>query len=163
MKNLFKSMRNGLAGLLTLSLLGAPQMLSAREGWKQDSGASRYDNRSASHDDNRGASNYDNRGAQYYDSRGAQSYNNRGVPSYYANDNRYGYGQRYDGYRDLGYDRYREHRSAGESAAIIGGSAGAGALFGAIAGGGKGAAIGALIGGIGGLIVDSATRDQHRH
>jgi hypothetical protein len=127
MKNPLKSMRNGLVGLLALSLLGAPQMLSAREGWKPD--------------------RHDNRGAQQY----------------YVNNNRYGYVDRRDVYRDRNDDRYRDHRSAGESAAIIGGSAGAGAIFGAIAGGGKGAAIGALIGGIGGLIVDSATRDQHHH
>jgi hypothetical protein len=44
-----------------------------------------------------------------------------------------------------------------KSAAIIGGSAAAGAAIGALAGGGKGAAIGALAGGAGGLIYDRKT------
>ena len=48
-------------------------------------------------------------------------------------------------------------RSKKKSAAIIGGSAGAGAAIGAIAGGGKGAAIGAIAGGVGGLIYDRKT------
>jgi hypothetical protein len=48
-------------------------------------------------------------------------------------------------------------RSKKKSAAIVGGSAGAGAAIGAIAGGGKGAAIGAIAGGVGGLIYDRKT------
>lgn len=48
-------------------------------------------------------------------------------------------------------------RSKKKSAAIIGGSAGAGAAIGALAGGGKGAAIGAISGGAAGLIYDRAT------
>ena len=48
-------------------------------------------------------------------------------------------------------------RSKKKSAAIIGGSAGAGAAIGALAGGGKGAAIGAIAGGVGGLIYDRKT------
>jgi hypothetical protein len=47
-----------------------------------------------------------------------------------------------------------------KEALIIGGSAGAGTVIGAVAGGKKGAAIGAAAGGIGGLIYDMATRDQ---
>jgi hypothetical protein len=43
------------------------------------------------------------------------------------------------------------------SAAIVAGSAGAGAAIGALAGGGKGAAIGAIAGGAGGFIYDRAT------
>ncbi len=43
------------------------------------------------------------------------------------------------------------------SAAIVAGSAGAGAAIGALAGHGKGAAIGALAGGAGGLVYDRAT------
>ena len=46
-----------------------------------------------------------------------------------------------------------------KEALIIGGSAGAGTVIGAVAGGKKGAAIGAAAGGIGGLIYDMATRD----
>ena len=48
-------------------------------------------------------------------------------------------------------------RSKKKSAAIVGGSAGAGAAIGALAGGGKGAAIGAIAGGVGGLIYDRKT------
>jgi hypothetical protein len=53
-------------------------------------------------------------------------------------------------------------RSWEKEALIIGGSAGAGTLIGAAAGGKKGAAVGATAGGIGGLIYDMATRDKHR-
>ena len=53
-------------------------------------------------------------------------------------------------------------RSWEKDALIVGGSAGGGALIGAVAGGGKGAAIGATAGGIGGLIYDLATRDKDK-
>jgi hypothetical protein len=53
-------------------------------------------------------------------------------------------------------------RSWERDALIVGGSAGGGALIGAVAGGGKGAAIGATAGGIGGLIYDLATRDKDK-
>lgn len=48
-------------------------------------------------------------------------------------------------------------RSLGKSAAIVAGSAGAGAAIGAVAGGGKGAAIGALSGGTAGFVYDRIT------
>lgn len=51
-------------------------------------------------------------------------------------------------------------RSWEKDALIVGGSAGAGSLVGAIASGKKGAAIGATAGGIGGLIYDLAARDK---
>ena len=51
-------------------------------------------------------------------------------------------------------------RSFGHSAAIVGGSAGAGAAVGALAGGGKGAGIGALAGGGAGLIYDRLTHKR---
>jgi hypothetical protein len=51
-------------------------------------------------------------------------------------------------------------RSTAQSAAIIGGSAAAGAAIGGLAGGGKGAAIGAITGGAGGLIYDRMTRNK---
>lgn len=53
-------------------------------------------------------------------------------------------------------------RSKKKSAAIIGGSAAAGAAIGAIAGGGKGAAIGAIAGGAGGLVYDRATAKKKK-
>jgi len=93
------------------------------------------------------------------DYRGYQTYYDRGhaynAPSYYRD-----YGNRNGYYDDHGY---YHRRSAGKSAAIIGGSAAAGAVIGAMAGGGKGAAIGAAIGGIGGLIFDKSTKHKGRH
>ena len=96
-------------------------------------------------------------------------------PSYNQNtyyDGRYGrtapYGQEW---HDRGYygDRYRDDRyyydrnhHDGRSAAIIGGSAAAGAVLGAAAGQGKGAAIGAIVGGVAGVIADQAVR-HHDH
>ena len=53
-------------------------------------------------------------------------------------------------------------RSWEKDALIIGGSAGAGTLIGAVAGGGKGAAVGATAGGIGGLIYDLVSRDKDK-
>ena len=74
----------------------------------------------------------------------------------------------YDARRRYHADRYEERRprvvtrerSFGHSAAIVGGSAGAGAAIGAIAGGGKGAGIGALAGGAGGFIYDRLTHKK---
>jgi hypothetical protein len=51
-------------------------------------------------------------------------------------------------------------RSLQKSALIVGGSAGAGAAIGAVAGGKKGAGIGALSGGVAGLVYDLATRNN---
>jgi hypothetical protein len=68
-----------------------------------------------------------------------------------------------------GYERYEDtrtpetviqKRSTKASAAIVGGSAAAGAAVGAIAGGGKGAAIGALTGGAAGLVYDRMTHKK---
>lgn len=51
-------------------------------------------------------------------------------------------------------------RPFSHSAAIVGGSAGAGAVIGALAGGGKGAGIGALAGGGAGLVYDRMTHKR---
>ena len=57
---------------------------------------------------------------------------------------------------------HAKKRSWEKDALIIGGSAGAGTLIGAVAGGKKGAAVGATAGGIGGLIYDLASRDRDK-
>jgi hypothetical protein len=63
----------------------------------------------------------------------------------------------YDDVTRDGDRRYKERRSTGEKAAIIGGGAAAGAAVGGLAGGGKGALIGAAAGGVGGYIYDRVT------
>jgi hypothetical protein len=57
---------------------------------------------------------------------------------------------------------HAKKRSWEKEALIIGGSAGAGAGIGAIAGGKKGAGIGAAAGGVGGLIYDLMTREKKK-
>ena len=54
----------------------------------------------------------------------------------------------------------KKNRSLEKEVLIVGGSAGAGAAIGAVAGGGKGAGIGALSGGVAGLVYDLATRNK---
>jgi hypothetical protein len=54
----------------------------------------------------------------------------------------------------------KKQRSWQKEVLIVGGSAGAGAAIGAVAGGKKGAAIGAVSGGVAGLIYDMATRNK---
>jgi hypothetical protein len=54
----------------------------------------------------------------------------------------------------------KNKRSLEKEVLIVGGSAGAGAAIGAVAGGGKGAGIGALSGGVAGLVYDLATRNK---
>jgi uncharacterized protein YcfJ len=51
-------------------------------------------------------------------------------------------------------------RSTKKSAAIVAGSAGAGAAIGAVAGGGKGAAVGAVSGGVAGFVYDRLTHKR---
>lgn len=53
-------------------------------------------------------------------------------------------------------------RTTKDEVLIIGGSAGAGAAVGAVAGGKKGAAVGALSGGIAGLVYDLATKNKNK-
>jgi hypothetical protein len=57
---------------------------------------------------------------------------------------------------------HADKRSWEKEALIIGGSAGAGTVIGAVAGGKKGAGIGAVAGGVGGLIYDVITRDKSK-
>ncbi len=64
------------------------------------------------------------------------------------------------GYAERSTVTYRRPRPFSHSVAIVGGSAGAGAAIGALAGGGKGAGIGALAGGAAGLIYDRLTHNR---
>jgi hypothetical protein len=54
----------------------------------------------------------------------------------------------------------KKQRTMKQEVLIVGGSAGAGAAIGAVAGGKKGAAVGAISGGVAGLIYDMATRNK---
>lgn len=74
------------------------------------------------------------------------------VPNYYAN----GYAYPQGGY-------YYSDEHAGRTAAIIGGSAAAGAVIGAAAGHGQGAAIGAVVGGIAGVVASQAVNHHDRY
>lgn len=133
--------RTALAGALALMTLGAP-LANARD---------RCDRRGYG-DDRAYYQQYDNRGYGYGGSYAG--YRDSGYSDYGYRD----YGYRDYGYRNDGY--YRQERSTGKSAAIIGGGAAAGAAIGAMAGGGKGAAVGAVVGGLGGLVYDRATKNR---
>jgi hypothetical protein len=135
-------MRRKLAvAVLSISSLAIPQFASAGQDRHHDSG--------------------------YYQN----SYSDNGRYYHRGGDDRDGYHGDRDGYRgDRGYygggygDHYyydRDHH-AGRSAAIIGGSAVAGAAIGGAAGRGQGAAIGAVIGGVAGIVANQAVR-HHDH
>jgi len=144
--NRWKSFKTGVAMLVGLSVLGAAPAAFAGDRYdRRDSYSNSYD-RNYRDDSYR----YNNSYRNTYQNRDAYTYRNDS--RYYGNDNRY-YGNGY----------YRDYRSPGKSAAIIGGSAAAGAVVGAIAGGGKGAAIGAAVGGITGLIINQANKDHRRY
>ena len=60
-----------------------------------------------------------------------------------------------------GHVVYTQHRSKKRQAANIAGSAGGGALIGALAGGGKGALVGGAAGAVAGTTYNLATRHRH--
>ena len=135
--------QRGMRAIVAASLLLLPQIASARDGYERNS----YYNGAYQSDPN-----YDS-GYAYGQPR--VDYAKGGYHSGYAAERyRYNYG------RDYGY---YSRRSPGKSAAIVGGSAAAGAVVGALAGGGKGAAVGAIVGGLGGVIFDQATKHRHRY
>jgi|SRR4051812_36375791 hypothetical protein len=140
MTNRLRRMQTGVAALLVVSLFGMPQVASARDNCNRQTNQYRGStyNRSAYSD--RSYSGYRNN--TYRNDRYAT--NTYRDNAYYAGD----------------YGDYGDTRSAGKSAAIIGGGAAAGAAVGAMSGGLKGAAIGAAVGGVGGLIYDRATRNN---
>jgi len=143
MQNRWNWIGKSAAALVGVVTLIAPEVIEARDRCGNRGNQGYYNEDSRSY----------NRGRQYQENYYNHSYNsgswgNRSYPS----------GNAYSGY---GYGDYRE-RPAGQSAAIIGGSAAAGAGIGAIAGGKKGALIGAGVGAVGGLIYDRATKDNGR-
>ncbi|MBC7925651.1 MAG: hypothetical protein H7039_08345 [Bryobacteraceae bacterium] len=131
----------GLVMLVVVCFLAGPQVASAGE---------RCNRRGYN---NRGYSSYNS-----YNNRGYSTFGRRGSDRDYRRSSTY----RDTRYSDNGYydDNYRRPRSAGTSAAIIGGSAAAGAAIGGVTGGGKGALIGAGIGAVGGLIYDRTTNNE---
>jgi hypothetical protein len=139
---------------MALFLFSAPQFAMAGERCERQNYSRGY--RDYDRDDYRG---YENRGGYYQDYRdsGYRDYGYNGNYSNYRSDQGY-YSN--PGYYSNGYSDYRPYRSTGKSAAIVGGSAAAGALIGGLAGGGKGAAIGALLGGAGGFVYDRSTKNR---
>ena len=172
MKSRMRWMRTAVATLSTVALFGGPQLVAAAERCnRQDYYHGRGDRNSPNYDDrgygyrSRHEGYLEYRDSGYRNGAYSNSYRDYGYRDY-GNRN-YSYPNNGSGYYDNGYPGYgyndlRSSRSAGKSAAIIGGSAAAGALVGGLAGGGKGAAIGAAVGGIGGLIFDRATKDRSR-
>jgi hypothetical protein len=143
MFNAFRSGKFAVVAVLATALVGLPQMALAKDHCRNNGNG--RNGREAYSNQYRGSRN------DRYNSYG-QSRNN----SYYRNDS---YRNNDPYYYGEGYG-YPEQRSAGKSAAIIGGGAAAGAAVGAITGGTKGALIGAAVGGVGGLIYDRTTRNK---
>ena len=146
----------GLATLVVATVLGVPQFAVARQRC-ENQGNHNGGNRNAYRDSQaygyRGNSDYRNyRESGYRD----DVYRNNG----YSRDRYSNSGYRDSGYYGNGYGDYRPERSPGKSAAIIGGSAAAGAVVGGLSGGMKGAIIGGAVGGVGGLIYDRATKNR---
>lgn len=141
MQHAFRSGKLAVIALLATGLLGLPEAALARD--RCDRNNSRSSQNSRYNNQNRYSTSNQYRGGGY--SNSSQRYD-----PYYSNNS---------GYYNDDY-RYNEPRSAGKSAAIIGGSAAAGAGIGALSGGMKGAMIGAAVGGVGGLIYDRTTRNN---
>ncbi|MDZ4797426.1 MAG: hypothetical protein SGI92_04645 [Bryobacteraceae bacterium] len=145
MQHAFQSGKVAVIALLATAMLGLPEAALARDRCSNNNSNSRY-SQSSSYNDG-----YRNRGT--YNTRDRSSSTYRNNSGSYGNNN---------GYYNDDY-RYNEPRSAGKSAAIIGGGAAAGAAIGGLTGGVKGAIIGAAVGGAGGLIYDRTTKNRTRN
>jgi len=132
----------GLAALIAATLFSVPQLMFARQGC-DNGGNDRNYYQTSHYRDRDSRANYSG-----YRDRSTYQYND------YGRDRNANYSN--GGY----YGDYQQERSVGQSAAIIGGSAAAGAVVGGLSGGTKGAIIGGAIGGVGGLIYDRATRNR---
>jgi hypothetical protein len=131
-------------------MLTVPQVAVARDNCNRQENYSRSGNdRRYSYQD-RAERGYRNSAYGYQNGR----YQNDRYDRYQNNT------YRDNGYYSDNYGDYRATRSPGKSAAIIGGSAAAGAAIGGLTQGVKGAAIGAAVGGVGGLIYDRTTRNN---
>lgn len=144
--------RTTAASFVAVALLGVPQFAAAEQCRNSRYGGDREARYSRNRD-------YRDNGANYANSYngGRYGYSDYNGP-YRSNDSRYNSYSDY--YGNDGY--YNQPRSAGQSAAIIGGSAAAGAVVGGLTKGMKGAIIGGAIGGAGGLIYDRVTRNNSR-
>jgi hypothetical protein len=143
--------------LLATGLAAVPQSAVARDRCRNDneyrgSRNAQYRNSNDRYYENGNYSGHSARRTGRYD-RG-----NSGYDSYSRNTSGYRNDPYYSG--DDSYYGYSEPRSAGKSAAIIGGSAAAGAAVGGVTAGKKGAIIGGALGAAGGLIYDRRTRND---
>jgi hypothetical protein len=157
---LMKRIQKFVAVNVMAALIGAGvPAIAAEQG--HDHGRSEIQSHAFDHHENRGRNNDRNR-----------RYGNNDRWDRDRNDHRRDYDRGYvyapapvyrgpvyeNGYYDDGY--YDRETHNGRTAAIIGGSAAAGAVIGAAVGHGQGAAIGAVIGGIAGTVA-SVAADHH--
>lgn len=146
---------------------GIPAMAAQNGHDVHDRGGMQY--QSADHRGNRDWHDNQNRNVRNNDRRdrdqrdyGRQGYEDRGHGYGYVPAPGY---QPAPVYRGPVYDNgyYYDRSHDGRTAAIIGGSAAAGALIGAASGHGQGAVIGAVIGGIAGVAASAAANHHDRY
>jgi hypothetical protein len=151
------------AALAALMLSGIPA-LAAQAGYNsRDRGAMHY--RSAQHQDQQ-------RVDRYGSDRERRRYDEREYARGHSDNRAYAYDRTYAPaygrspvYAVPAYDYpyAYQHTHNGRTAAIIGGSAAAGAIIGAAAGHGQGAILGAVIGGVAGAAVSAAANHHDRY